>query len=307
MNTKKLVFLVFCVATSVSYAQAKLAWQKQAGNDEWELYLDPYYTSLDYYTPLTGSQIPRYGEESELAIYKKLLASPKPRFLLIEASVYPMPCLGVLAKRHLPDLYEKASLGDDFNLVKSITAGFEEPYALSVFVGNVIDFSPKGTTDTTGKGHIGLLLSAGNYHIRDNEILSDNWLETELKIKGDRITAQRKMAWSFRIGSKLHNNDYIKDVFYFSLKRERSDFDDIKFSIFKNSGVEYTFDVDAKTGSIMRHFFFVDKKFPLKKRKIAFTIGTGVLWEKSDKYTGPLARPGNDNDFQILFRPNIEF
>lgn len=115
------------------------------------------------------------------------------------------------------------------------------------------------------------------------------------------------MSWSFRFGTKFHHNTYIKDVFYFSLRRSRTDYGEIGTSLFKNSSFEYIFDVDTRNRNFIKHFFLVGKKFPLKNRKITFSINTGFLWEGTDKYTGPLKRTDEDENFQILFRPNIEF
>ena len=104
-----------------------------------ELELDAYYSSLDLIASLTDKPIPDVGEKSEFEIYKDLLLSSYlPRFLLLEASVNPMPCLGVLIKENAQDFYEDAEVADGINLVRVVTAGFEEPYALSMFLGNVV-------------------------------------------------------------------------------------------------------------------------------------------------------------------------
>jgi len=71
-----------------------------------------------------------------------------------------MPCLGVLIKRNMENFYEANNIGDDFNLVKVITAGFEEPYAFSVFMGNVVSFKKPGEKRVAGNhGYMGYLFS----------------------------------------------------------------------------------------------------------------------------------------------------
>ena len=299
-------FLVTILLLDHSSIYSKSVYQKQINNQEIEIEIDAYYSSFDYYLPLTKTSIPYFDDTDELKIYKKLIISPVPRFFVFEISTYPMPCFGTLVKKHLLHFYDNLNISDSFNIVKSVSAGFEEPYALSLFLGNVISFKPKDTKNVEGKGYLGLLISGGNYHIKDNELITDNWIESEIKLKGDKIINDDKMSWSFRIGSKFHNHSYIKDVIYFSLRRDRTDFSDTK-SIFKNSNFEYTIDIEAKEISTIRHFFLVGKKFPFKRKKIVFSIGTGFVLESKDKYTGKLARLDNKEDFQILIRPNVEF
>ncbi|MEW6556252.1 MAG: hypothetical protein AB1349_02750 [Elusimicrobiota bacterium] len=300
---------LWLVLFNISELIAKPIYQKQInkGNQEIELELDAYYTSFDYYLSLTKTPIPYLSETNELNIYKKLFATPKLCFLVFELSTYPMPCAGVFIKKQFLDFYEKMTLTKSINIIKSVTAGFEEPYAVSVFLGNVVSFKPASAKNTDGKGYVGALVSGGNYHIKDNELITDNWLETELKVKGERITPGKKMDWSFRIGTKLHNNSYIKDVLYFSVRRSRTDRGTTKQSVFTNSNFEYIFDADVKNGGIIRHYFLVGKKYPLKKPKIVVCLNAGFLWEGTEKYIGPLKRTSDTENFQILFRPNIEF
>ncbi len=303
----KFIVMLAIFALSAAALPSKSVYQQQFGNREAELELDAYYTSFDFYQPLTNTPIPQLGEISELGIYKKMLTAPRPRFLVFEASAYPMPCLGILIKKQLPEFYGKLSVSDDFNIIESLCAGFEEPYAASLFLGDVVSFAPKNGKGESGKGYTGLLVSAGNYNIKDNEAISDNWAEAEVKIKGDMETKDRKMSWSFRAGAKFHGNPDIKDVMYFSVRRDRTDYNGGGGELFANGSMEYSFDIDAENGNFIRHYFLVGKKFPLGKKKLVFSIGTGFLWEGSDKYTGRLKRTGIDRNFQILLRPNLEF
>ncbi|MDD5686847.1 MAG: hypothetical protein PHE88_03320 [Elusimicrobia bacterium] len=301
------VCLIVFLLLDITAIHSKSIYQKQINNQEIELEADMYYSSLDYYLPLTKTPVPYFDDESEINIYKRLVASPVPRYLVFELSTYPLPWMGVFTKKNLRQFYRNMDITENINIVKSVCAGFEEPYAMSVFLGNVISFKPKESKDMSGKGYMGLLVSGGNYHIKDNELIIDNWVESEIKIKGDRTTHNTKMSWSFRIGAKFHDNEYIKDVIYFSLRRDRTDYNAVKPSIFHNSNFEYTFDVDTENSKIIRHFFIVGKKIPLKTPKIMLNLSAGLVWEGEDKYTGPLQRTDKSNNFQILFRPNIEF
>ena len=273
-----------------------------------EYEIDAYYSNIGLYINLTDEPIPDAGEKEEFEIYRDLLYSSYiPRFLVLEAAVFPMPNLGVYLKDDANDFYKSADVYSDLNIVKAVTAGFEEPYAFSVFLGNVMKFTKPGEKQKQGNfGYMGYLISVGDYHIKDNELIKDNWYEIEWKIKGDRKFSTHDLHWSFRVGGKLHDNPYIKDVIYLSLRRSMLDLEEYA-SILKNSGFEYTFDVDSKTLAPLRHYFTVDKKWPVKEQKIAFSLTVGFIWEDAEKYTGPLRdKEGRDN-FQVIIRPNILF
>ncbi len=330
-------FLILLLAVSFSSAQ------EEGKKYNFEFEFDPYYSDVAFYLSLTKRPVPFLGEENEASIYKNLLYdSPLPRFFLLELSAYPLPCLAVYLKKNHRQFYNRADIGEDANLIQSICSGFEEPYAVSIFLGNLVSFKPRPSptgegkpqsaekrssqnqrpvsssatgqrdiAEESGKGYSGYLFSRGNYHIKDSELIRDNWYEVEWKVKGDRIAPDRKMSWSFRIGAILHEHPEIKDVIYFSLHRDRIDYQIHELSFLKNTELEYRFDVNKQNWKVIRHFFLVGKSFPLgspvAKKKLVFKLRLGFLWEGEEKYTGSLARLKKEGYFQFLFRPNVEF
>ena len=269
---------------------------------------DAYYTDVELIIALTKAPIPHVGEKTEAEFYQTLLsgAAILPRYILFEASVNPMPYLGVYLKKNERSFYDNAQLAGSFNWVKALTSGFEEPYAVSMLAGNVVSFDVPGSRDIKGNGYSGYLFSAGKYHIKDNTLVDDRWEEVEWKVKGDRKSTINKLSWSFRIGAKLHGNSDITDIFYLSFRRSRLDYLPKDSSLMNNSGFEYTVDLDRKTLHSIRHYFFVDKKWPFENQKMAFTLALGFVWESKEKYSGVLATSTDDN-FQFILRPNIEF
>lgn len=270
---------------------------------------DAYYTDLDLIIALTRAPIPHLGEMQESEIYKTLLSRSAllPQFVVLEASVNPMPYLGTYIKENNRSFYDNAQISGSFNWVKALTAGFEEPYAASILAGNVVNFREPGRKDITGIGYSGYLVSAGNYHIKDNEMIKDDWWEFEWKMKGDRKSPVKKLGWSFRVGAKLHGNPNITDIIYLSVRRSRLDYKPEGSSVFNNSGFEYTFDMDRKTLHSIRHYFYVDKKWPIENKQMAYALAMGFVWESARKYTGTLAVGRDKDDFQFILRPNIEF
>jgi len=269
---------------------------------------DAYYTSLGLFMALTKSPIPHVGEKSEKDLYLSLLSRAyAPRFLVIEGSVNPLPYAGTFIRDRHENFYENAQTTGSFNWVQAVTAGFEEPYAVSLFLGNVVDFSIPEDKGSKGIGYSGLLYSRGTYHIRNNTLIRDDWWEMEWKVKGDRKTQDRKLGWSFRFGAKLHENPNITDIYYLSFRRSRLDYRPKNDSFFNNSGFEYTMDIEKGTFTPIRHYFFVDKKWPFENKKMAFSLATGFVWESSRKYSGDLAANHTGSQTQIILRPNIEF
>jgi hypothetical protein len=263
-----------------------------------------YYTSAGIYLPLARDPVPHVGEHGEVDLYWAVLPRRLlPRFVVLEASVNPMPCLGLLVRDRGPGLYGRAQLDERTNLVRAVTAGFEEPWAVSLFVGNVVNFDVRGDQGAEGKGYFGTVLSAGTTHIKDNVAVDDPWLEAEVKLKGDRRSRVKKLSWSFRVGLKLHSNPDVVDAAYLGIRRSRTDYSGGP-PLIANSGVEYRFDA-ATDGTPLRHYFIVDRKWPLGTR-FAASIALGVLWDKGRSYRGALATDTPER-VQVLVRPNFEF
>jgi hypothetical protein len=301
-------FPVFAEQSKPAETQVKAEPEaKEFKRFEMEYELNAYYTWLDFIVCLTKDPIPHVGEKSESEIYSMLLSRSAvlPQFLVIESSINPLPYFSTHIRSHASDFYQNAEIIGSFNWIKALTAGFEEPYAFSIFAGNVVNFDIPGSKDTKGLGYSGYLVSYGNYHIKDNQLIQDDWWEFEWKIKGDRKSSIKKLNWSFRVGAKEHGNPNVTDVLYISFRRSRVDYKPSDSFLLNNSGFEYTYSMDRRTLSSIQHYLTVDKKWPIEGWRIAPALAIGFVWDSSRKYTGELAT-GKDN-FQVIIRPNIEF
>jgi len=303
------IFLVLLIITGSAFAQGSDTSDANAEKISFETEWDLYYTNAGFYIPFTGTGIPEMGSAGEWEVYSKLfLNSFIPRFLVIEASVNPMPVAGILTRKASEDFYGRAKVNNNLNLIQAITAGFDEPYAGSIFLGNVVSFLQPGEEEKSGNlGYMGYLFNIGNYHIRNNRLVDDIWYELEWKVKGNRIFSTHSHSWNFRLGTKQHSNENITDVIYLSFKRDRLDFSSSFFSVFENSGFEYTFYFDYKKMRHVKHVFYVEKKWPLTSIKAALTFAIGFIWEADYRYSGPLAYNEGRDNFIIITRPNIQF
>lgn len=273
---------------------------------DWET--DLYYSNVSLNIPLTKEPIPHLGDAGEMEIYSKLFAhSLIPRFMLVEASVMPLPLLGVALKEYAKDFYKAGDVGRDQNIIQWITAGFEEPYALSFFLGDMVRFSRPGESElSSNKGYMGYLLSYSNQHIRNNILIPDNSLEAEWKLKGERSYKEDRLSWSFRVGAKVHGNPNIANTFYIGFRRSDLDFRVNPFEFLRNSTFDVRWDVGAKSGDLLRQEYLLGKKFPIKSWGVALKLDVGLIYEDPSRYTGPL-RDTNASNFTVVLRPNILF
>ncbi len=273
---------------------------------DWEL--DLYYTNLSLNIPLDGSPIPHVADRSEVEVYSRLwLDSLVPRFMVLEAAVMPMPLLGIALKEYTGDFYKTADIGRNQNVISWITAGFEEPYAISVFFGNMVKFDKPGEKQlSSNKGYMGYLLSYSNQHIINNVMIPDNALEAEWKMKGERDFKDEKLSWSFRLGAKVHENRDIKNTFYIGFRRSNLDFRVNPFEFLRNSTFNVRWDIGSKNGDLLRQEYVLGKTFPIKSWRVALKLDIGLIWEDPARYTGSLRQIG-DSNFTVVLRPNIQF
>lgn len=276
----------------------------------WEL--DPYYSSLGLQIPLTGSAVPDGGRLSEAEVYQRLFFdSLQPRILMLEASVYPLPVAGTWLKGNHPGTYNTLNVatvdGNQLNVLDGVTAGFQEPWAVSAFTGSAMHFSrDDGAATGNNRGYMGYLVSFGTKHIRNNVLIDDSWWELEWKLKGERDFANEELSWSFRLGIKNHGNHDIRDVAYIGLRRSNLDYQGPLLSFLNNSNLEVLTEFDRSTFRFLRQELTVGRKFPVPRHHFSLNLDVGLIYEDGAKYTGALADPGADT-FTIVFRPNIQF
>ncbi len=306
--------LVFGFGLDGSFAYEKTFRLDHAGMHEMSFELDPYYSNIAYVHALTEKPIPRETYKKERSVYFYLLRNIyHPRYMLVEASIYPFPIAGVYLKKNQEDFYERNQYTQNFNAVKAITAGFPEPWAYSFFLGNVVDFV-RGENDkkVVGKGYSGFLLSYGSKHIVDNIMVDDHWYEAEVKLKGSDIREKRNLSWSYALGYKGHRNIEIRDALYISIKRSRIDYIESDANPFwkffvNNSEQEIRLDFDVREvqkGKIIRYLFLFGKKFVLARGKFTFSFSLGAFKTLTSGYSGKLEQ-NIDDHWTFILRPNV--
>ncbi|MFA7300550.1 MAG: hypothetical protein WC053_08450 [Sideroxydans sp.] len=283
--------------------------QEEIAKAEFVVEVDPYYSNVGYNIPLTAKPIPTITSDSEVVIYRELIKdSLIPRFMTLEASAYPMPILGTYLKTHQRGLYDSGEIGGSgINLIESLTAGFQEPWALSAFFGNVAKLRRPGT-DGGGDnyGYTGYLLNIGAKHIKNNTMIDDDWYEVEWKIKGKLDYPGRKLSWSLRGGTKVHSNPDVNDIYYLAASRSHTEVNLPFLGWLENASVETRLHFLQRDGKPVRAELIAGKKFPMPKFSIVPTLSAGFIWNSPDEYSG-LLRDATGNRLTFILRPSFEF
>lgn len=299
-------FLLFALA-ALAFGSAQA--QEEAAQAEFVYEIDPYYTNAGYNIPLTDKPIPTIESASEAVIYRELIKdSVIPRYMTVEVSMYPMPILGTYLKSHHRGLYGSGSMdGGNFNIIESLTAGFQEPWAVSMFFGNVAKLKRPGDQRVGNNyGYTGYLLSTGTKHIRNNIPVSDDWFELEWKIKGQLDYSDKKLSWSFRGGTKIHRNPEVNDVYYVGLTRNNTELHSPGLNWLDNTNFEFRMHFLQLTGKLVRTELIAGKKLPLPDKGFTPTLSAGFIWTSPEEYSGTL-RNISDNTLTFVIRPSIEF
>lgn len=267
------------------------------------------------------SYIIQSGQEK--LIYDKLLSELSlPKFLLMQGTFYPLTAISSYLETDKRKIYDRFSLFD-INFLRMVSGEYEEPFALSLFVGNILFMKYQFIEDgkilyrkQAGSALAGFAFSFGNYQILDNIYVSDPWKQFEFVLVGNiREKLRRRLFWNFRIGVKFHKYPALNNVLTLLFERNQTLYSNDRFSFLKNSILKYKgyFPIDGKNNPphAVYHYLGYGKKFPLKifKRTIFLVAAAGVRWEWTPKFDR------NKNKFSDrpkgylswLILPNIEF
>ncbi|MDH2916351.1 MAG: hypothetical protein PXX77_05670 [Gallionella sp.] len=300
--------VVCCVGGAYANDEDDDAEQAVEAKAEFVYEIDPYYTDVGYNIPLTHKPVPTISSNSEAAILRELIKdSLIPQYMLIEASVYPMPVLGTYIKAQSPDFYKQGNIGSNFNIIESLTAGFQEPWAVSAFFGNVAKLKRPGDKRRDNNyGYTGYLFSAGSKHIKSNTFVDDEWCELEWKIKGRIDHPDEKLSWSFRIGGKFNRNHDVNNVTYINLHRSNTDLRSTYLAWLENTNFDFRLHFKQQGGQLVRSELIAGKKIPLLGFKFIPTFSTGFIWTSPDEYSG-LLKDATANKLTFVIRPSVEF
>lgn len=275
---------------------------------EYDYELDLYYTNVSAYIDLDRDKNITNGSKlSETQLYRKLFANSfSPNIFLVEFAAHPMNYIGMEYRKKNEELYTYENR-QNFNIVKTMTAGFEEPYSVSFFLGRMMVFK-KAHTDRIGnnRAYMGYLFTIGDRTIKDNQAYPDKWLAFEIKLKGTRDKKSTDLDWSFRLGTRIHQKDEFVDTIYVGARRKRIDYNKSMFSFVNNTAYTITLAACASTFELTEAEMIIDKFYPTGNDSLSVGFGIGYLYTSDNKYQGILRDDAVDNH-QIIFRPNVKY
>jgi hypothetical protein len=255
------------------------------------------YSSL-YFNFLRNDPIEVMNPKQEYRVFTRLLEKIyAPHYFLLQGTIYPAATMSSFIETDNPRFFKRFKTYFDLNLLRAVGGGYEEPYAVSVFLGNLIFFSRENILDTltcterrqTGSALGGFLISGGQWHIQDNIRIADWWYEIMLMLGGSlNETSIRRIEWNFRTGLKFHQNPLPADVAVVTIQRDHSEWKYRGWSLKRNSSFKYIchFPIGKDARHLpftSRHYFIFSKKYPLPKPifgiNFLFKFGLGVDWE----------------------------
>lgn len=326
MKRKLLLFFVLLqisVFHSAAMGQSLVFNSKVAGfGFGSQLTFDIYKPFASFYLNIKRYQKPivlQQGDESE--IYRRLARQLLlPKYVLFQITGYPLSALSSYYETDRYKTYQKLTFFDDLNLLRSIGAGFEEPYAFSLLLGNVMFLAYSGDGETklkqSGSALAGFLISHGRHQIYNNIYLHDAWCQIELMLTGTlKEPKRRRITWNFRLGAKLHQNDFIRDTFTMAIERSHTEWSYRGWALAKNSVFKYAAHVPSPTPTkkfpATSQLFSYGKKFPVTvlQKRVFLILALGAKWEWIRWYDHASNRfeENASSQFTFLLQPNIEF
>jgi hypothetical protein len=282
------------------------------------LCLDPYESYVSVYYNLRTKPPGAIEAANEMEFYGKLfLKSFQPYYVLVQGTDYPLAHIGSALHHYRPEWYHRIDWrpADSLrlNAFELLASGYEEPYALSLFLGYLAPFwgtGDQGQRKQVGSASSGFVFTVGDLHLRAMDLLEDNWYELKWSLKGTRETRDSFLKWDIQLGGKLHDNRAVLDAFFVRAYRDHLDRKNHAVFTLQNAGIEYRAEMPMQRPAEIqgvRDFFslqYIDlnKKFPSRRwPRIVYAVNAGAVWQKYDEFDH------YSENVSWFVRPNVLF
>ena len=252
-------------------------------------------------------------EDDEFGLYRDLVKrSIQPGFFLLEFTGYPMASISAWMEEHHNDSYQKFNIGENFNLLKNFGVGFQEPWSISLFLGQLGTYWDLNDDDemfVAATGASGLVLTGGLYQLFENSFVESKWFRVEWKLKGSGGYGPKKRSWDLKAGYRWYGIAEISNTATLILKRTKSQKSKLDWRFFHNSTTSIELELptsEIKEGLSRIHFTY-GKYFPIKGRMGGLKFG--VLYENRKEYNSFLNEFSSEKtrQFQFIIKPLILF
>ena len=299
--------------TSTNVADYKRGWKWI--DRKWAMTLAPgvYKTYASLFVDLDKKEEVIFWEEDEFGLYRELLKrSIKPGHVLAEITGYPVASFSAAMEEKKNKEYHKFDVGENFNLLKNFSLGQQEPWSVSLFLGQLAVFYDLDENDdliVAATGVSGLVLTGGLYQLFDNSFVKSNWYRVEWKLKGGGGSGANKHSWDLKSGYRNYGLSEISNTVTLALKRKKTERSRLDWRVFHNSvtSIEFELPTTGTKEGFSRIYTTYGKYFPFLKRMAGIEIG--VLFENRREYDSAKEKFGADKEgfWEIFIKPVVVF
>ena len=229
-------------------------------------------------------------QENETDLYTDLFyASFNPAYILTEATVYPVAVFSSWLKTDHLSMYQHFDLTDDLNLLDALASTYQEPWSISLFLGQLANFVTLTDSEdlaVVATGASGFVITTGQQQIFDGYLVQSSWARLEWKLKGAGGDQIRKHAWNIKIGYRWYGLPEIANTITMTYSRLKTEKGRHSWNVRHNSCTEIELQIppsELKSG-FSRITCSYGKFFPIRKYLIGFKIGYG--FERRREYRG---------------------
>ena len=252
-------------------------------------------------------------EEDEFGLYRDLVKrSLPPGFFLIEITGYPVASFSAWMEENHINSYQNFNIGEDFNLLRSLGAGIQEPWSMSLFLGHRGPFWDLNENDElfiAATGVSGLVLTGGLYQLFENSFVESNWFRAEWKVKGSGGYGKKKRSWDLKTGYRWYGISGISNTATLVLKRTKTQKSKVDWRIFHNSSTSLELELptsEIEDGFSRIHFSY-GKYFPIRGKLGGLKLG--VIYENRREYDPLLKEFSREKtrQFEFIIKPLLLF
>ncbi|UCD37079.1 MAG: hypothetical protein JSW54_09610 [Fidelibacterota bacterium] len=271
----------------------------------------PYRSYASLFVDLAGKDEFLVWHEDEVKLYRDLVRrSFQWEYLVAEATGYPLAALSAWMEAEQNARYHQFDVGSDFNLLRSLGAGYQEPWSVSLFLGQLLTYWSMDDEDElviAARGAAGLVATAGLQQLFDNSIVEAPWTRIEWKVKGEGSAGPRERYWDLKVGHRWYGLAEIPNTLTLTLERGRTDRVRFKWNPEQNNIT--LLQLQWPTSEISRGFsriLFEYTKF-VPVRNILVGLKVGFLYENRKPYDAASGSFANDKEkiWELVIQPQI--
>lgn len=275
------------------------------------LVLRPYRSYGSLFVDLDQESDFTLWEEDELKLYRDLVRrSFRPGYFLIELTEYPLAAFSAWMEVEQNSSYHRFDIARQFNLIRSLGAGYQEPWSASVFLGQLATFWDLDEHDelvVAARGAAGLVATAGLQQLFDNCVVDARWLRVEWKVKGEGLEGSRERFWDLKAGYRWYGIPELSNAINLSLKRQRTDKQSRGAGLSDNSttALELQLPTSEISGGFSRVLFEYARFVPF--RKVLAGLKVGFLYEHRRPYEAETGAFGAEKvkSWEFILQPVV--